>query len=210
MVKKCVRVYIEGGAEGRLADSIFRQNWKKFLFVLHDLARENGYHALEIVRGKGRGDAYRRFKRYKNNYPIDLCVLLVDSETAVTEDTLVWDVVKNREGDKWERPSWATENHLYLMVESVETWLLTDQDALNEFFKRDFNAKSLPTTNLEVRSRGEIDDALKNATRNCQKGIYKHGHANEIIGLVSPEKVKTLNHGKRLFQNLGDMIEGKS
>lgn len=62
MVKqRCVRVYIEGGAEGRTADSDFRRGWKKFLTELHELARRNGFHALEIVRGKGRGNAFKRF-----------------------------------------------------------------------------------------------------------------------------------------------------
>jgi len=31
MVKRHVRVYIEGGAEGKTADSDFRRGWKKFL-----------------------------------------------------------------------------------------------------------------------------------------------------------------------------------
>lgn len=208
MVKKCVRIYIEGGAEGKKADNDFRRGWKKFLIQLHDLARANGYFSLEIVRGEGRADAYRRFKKYKIKHPIDLCVLLVDSETAVPNGTLVWDVVKNRVGDKWQRPSWAAENHLYLIVPFVETWLVTDRDALQSFFKRGFNPKPLPTTNLETRSKNEIEQALNNATKSSLKGAYKYGQAHEIIELVSPDKVKTLHHGERLFETLGRMIQG--
>lgn len=208
MVKKCVRVYIEGGAEGKTADSDFRRGWKRFLTELHEIAMANGYNSLEVVRGKGRGNAYRRFIHHKTEHPTDLCVLLVDSETAVPIGTPVWNVVRNRIGDKWQRPAWATENHLYLMVHFVETWLLTDQTALQAFFKKGFNPKPLPTTNLENRTKSEVEQALNNATKNSSKGAYRHGQAHEIMELVSPDNVKTLHHGNRLFETLGKFIQG--
>jgi hypothetical protein len=209
MVKRYVRVYIEGGAEGRDANNDFRRGWKKFLNELHELARANGYHSLEIVRGKSRVNTYSRFVNYNKEHRDDLCVLLVDAETAVSEGTRVWDVVARREGDKWQRPSWATERHLYLMVHFVETWLLTDQDALQKFFKQGFNKRPLPTKNLEGRPKDEIMQALKKATRDSLKGPYQHGQAHEIIGIVSPAKVKTLRHGKRLFDFMGSLIKNE-
>jgi hypothetical protein len=210
VVKSCVRVYVEGGGQGKTADSDFRRGWKKFLNELHELARANGYHSLEVVRGKGRQNTFRGFTKHKSEYPNDLCVLLVDAETAVSEGTRVWDVVATRENDNWHRPDWATERHLYLMVHFVETWLVTDQDALEAFFGRGFNRKPLPpTTNLEGRSIDEIENALKKATQNSSKGAYRHGQAHEIIGIVSPAKVKALRHGHRLFHSLGALIRGE-
>lgn len=206
-MKKHVRVYIEGGAVGRTADNDFRRGWRKFLRELDMIARENGYQSLDVVRGKGRADTFRRFRHYKKQYPNDLCVLLADSETRVPEGTGVWDVVARREGDQWQRPDWATERHLYLMVVFVETWLLTDQEALSNYFKRGFNASPLPTTNLEERSKDEVERALEQATKGCQKGSYRHGQAHEIIENVFPERVRTLKHGKRLFEELGNLIK---
>lgn len=101
---------------------------------MHEIARNYGYHSLEVVRGKGRSNTFRRFTRHKAEYAEDLCVLLADAETAVPEDARVWEIVARREEDKWQRPSWATERHLYLMVHFVETWLITDPDALQSFF----------------------------------------------------------------------------
>lgn len=202
MVKRHVRVYIEGGAEGREAGADFRRGWKKFLKELHCLARKNGYQALEVVRGKGRTRTFNLFKEHKRKYPNDLCVLLVDAETAAPEGTGVWSVVERRKEDQWQRPHWATESHLYLMVHTVETWLLTDQDALRQFFKRSFNPKPLPSTNLESRSKKEIEEALDKAT----EGKYRHGQSHEIIGLVSQDRVKTLRHGERLFSSLDKLI----
>jgi Domain of unknown function (DUF4276) len=208
-VKTCVRVYIEGGATGSTADSDFRKGWKTFLGELVKLARTNGYHSLEVVRGKGRAATFRRFTNYQNEHPNDLCVLLVDSETSVPEGSRVWDVVANREGDRWQRPIWATERHLYLMVPFVETWLLTDQEALRKFFKRNFNPANLPTTDLENRSKDFIEQKLKSATEHCPRGAYQHGQAHSIIENVQQERVKTLRHGKRLFDTLSSLIKNE-
>ncbi|HJT66720.1 MAG TPA: DUF4276 family protein [Pyrinomonadaceae bacterium] len=199
-------MYIEGGATGKTAaDSDFRRGWKKFLSELRELAQEHGYHSLEIVRGKGRSNAFNLFVKRKAFRPNDLVVLVVDSEIAVATNTSVWEVVRN--SDKWQKPVWATDSHLYLMVHVVETWLLTDQEALKQFFKRGLNLKALPTSNLEDRSKTEIERALKQATKDTQKGSYTHGQAHEIIELVNPDNVKTLTHGKRLFTTLRKLIE---
>lgn len=210
MVKRHVRVYIEGGAHGKTADSDFRRGWKSFLKELHEFARAKGFQSLEVVRGKGRDNAFGRFKAHKQVYPNDVCALLVDAEVPVPNRTQVWDVVRNREGDGWERPSWATDAHLYLMVHFVETWLLTDQVALQRFFKRGFNQSPLPTTNLEARSKALIDQALKKATDGSSKGQYRHGQAHEIIELVRPDLVRTLKHGQRLFVTLKKLIEAEA
>ena len=205
MVKRHVRVYIEGGAEGKTADSDFRRGWKKFLNELHELARENGYHSLEVVRGKGRGNAFDRFIKHKNVWPDDLSVLLADSEMAVPTGASVWKIVADR--DKWKKPPWATDRHLYLMVHFVETWLLTDQDALKQFFNGGLKLNVLPTSNLEDRSTNDIEKALKRATKDTKKGPYTHGQAHEVIELVNPDNVKTLRHRKRLFTTLRELIE---
>ena len=209
MVKKHVRIYVEGGAEGKTADTDFRRGWKRFLTELHDLARGNGYHSLEIVRGKGRSEAFRRFTKYFVKYPNDLCVLLADSETAVASGQKVWDVVGKRIGDKWVKPEWATERHLYLMAHMVETWLLTDVEALEGFFKKGFLAAKIPTTRLEERSKKDVENALREATRDSSRGAYRHGQAHEIIEFVNPKHVRTLRHGNRLFDTLSKVIIGE-
>jgi hypothetical protein len=208
MVKRCVRVYIEGGSEGRVADSEFRKGWKRFLNELHLLARNNGYHSLEIVRGKGRANTFSSFTKHQAQHPNDLCVLLVDAETEAPEGVRVWDVVARREQDNWRRPNWATERHLYLMAHFVETWLLTDQEALQKYFDRGFNPRQLPTTDLESRTKEEIESALVAATKNSLKGRYQHGQSHEIIGITRTARVKTLRHGRRLFEVLGSFIKG--
>lgn len=209
MVERRVRVFVEGGASGKQADNDFRRGWKKFLDELHRLARANGYQSLEVVRGKGRADTFRKFKSSRETYPHDLCVLLVDSEGPVAPKQGVWDVVANRRGDQWIKPPWAGGRHLYLIVQFIETWLVADPDALRSFFKGGFAPEKLPTTNLEQQSKSKIEQALKAATRSTAKGAYRHVDATLIMEKVRPEKVKTLSHGRRLFSNLSDMIQDK-
>ena len=202
-----VQVFVEGGGSGNTQQhSDFRHGWSTFLSELRIIAQDNGYESLKIVRGKGRAMTFESFKKHKKKSPDDLCVLLVDSETSAPFTTNVWDIVRNHEGDGWQKPAWATEQHLYLMAHFVETWLLTDQEALRTFFRKGFNAKPLPTTDLENRSKGDVNKALHEATKNAQRGAYRHGQAHEIIELVCPERVKTLSHGKRLFEEMNQLL----
>lgn len=182
-MNRSVRVYIEGGATGRTADRDFRYGWKRLLNEPHILARENGYHSLEVVRRKDRARTFDRFTKYKKQFPNDLCVLLVDAETAVPSGSRMWDIVANRKGDGWRRPPWATESHLYLMVHFVETWLLTDQNALQQFFKKGLDLRVLPTTNLEGRPKHEIETALKRATQRSSKGCYQIAKHTKLLGV---------------------------
>jgi hypothetical protein len=203
-------LYIEGGAEGRASDSDFRRGWKIFLNELHQLARQMNFDSLEVVRGKGRANAYNMFKSSKTTHPYDLCVLLVDSEMEVAPGRHVWEVVAQRQGDHWKRPQWAHSDHLFLMVQMVETWLLTDHDALRSFFKeRGFETRHLPTTDLENRSKDDINEALRKATKSTGKGPYRHGQAHEILEYVRPDRVKTLTHAKRLFDTMERMISAQ-
>jgi len=207
-LKRTVQVFIEGGGDGNSRQhSNFRQGWSKFLSELRTIAQSNGYDALKIIRGGGRGRAFKSFKNHRKSLPNDLCVLLVDSETLAPITTNVWDIVKNRKGDGWEKPNWANEKHLYLMAHMVETWLLTDQEALQAFFRNGFNANPLPTTDLENRPTQDINRALQAATKNAQRGAYRHGQSHEIIELVRPERVKTLPHGNRLFEKMEELLK---
>lgn len=205
-----VRVYIEGGAEGHTADKDFRRGWGKFLRELRDLAHAYNFKTLDVIRGKGRSNAYERFVGHRKQCPGDLCVLIVDSECPVQAGDTSWGLVAGRQGDRWERPPGAIDDDLFLMVESVETWLLTDPDALERFFGRGFRRNALPTNDLETRTKANVAAALLAATRDTKKGRYRHGQAHEILENVRPENVKQLSHGRRLFEGLGNRIRANA
>jgi hypothetical protein len=121
----------------------------------------------------------------------------------------VWQIVSQRQGDGWRRPDWANARQLYLMVQFVETWLLTDPDGLAAYFKDGFRGDKLPRTNLEGREKEEIERALAEATRNTKKGVYRHGQAHEILEHVQPTRLRTLSHGMRLFNGIAELLTGQ-
>jgi hypothetical protein len=170
----------------------------------------NGFQSLEVVRGKSRANAFQRFEKHHLEFPGDLCFLLVDSEGPVGSTQSVWDVVARREGDRWIKPVWASDDDLYLIVQFVETWLLTDPEALRSFFGPETNVSKLPNDNLEARNKGDIERALREATKSCRRGPYRHGHAHAVLERVRAQRVKSLYHGNRLFEKLGERIKRKA
>jgi hypothetical protein len=93
------------------------------------------------------------------------------------------------------------------MVQFVETWLLTDLEALAKSFPGLARAK-LPTHDLESRSKADISRALRRATEDTKKGPYRHGHAHDVIFHVRSDRVETLKHGKKFFESLTKVIKG--
>ena len=175
-----------------------------------NLTEEKGGVFLPI-RGESRGATYSRFVRGLEQHPGDLCILLVDSEEPGTSTEELWQHVKMRRGDLWDKPAAAGEERLYFMVPMVEAWLISDPEKLEEAIGRCFDADKLPRGGLENRSKDAINAALAHATRNCPKekqySKKTHGRANALIGVIRPEKVKSLPHGKRLFREVRKLLE---
>jgi hypothetical protein len=74
-----VKLYIEGGGEGQLLDTLFRQGWRQFFEAADLLGRMPG-----IVRGKGREQTFDMFRTAViQARPGLLPLLLVDSEDPV-------------------------------------------------------------------------------------------------------------------------------
>jgi hypothetical protein len=99
----------------------------------------------------------------------DVAVLLVDAEAPVTA-TSPWDHVKARPGDGWDKPGAATDDHLHLMVQCMESWFLADRDAMRRFFGQGFQESALPpaTAKTEDVSKNDLYAKLEQATRSTK------------------------------------------
>jgi hypothetical protein len=104
-------------------------------------------------------------------------------------------MLKNRTGDNWDKLIGANEDNLFFMVECMESWCLSDKNALKSFCGKDFHENSLPNnTNLKSVNKKEIYAALEKATKDTTKGIYGKGaHSFKILGMLDPQKIK--DHG---------------
>lgn len=190
-----IKIYIEGGGEGKDLDSRFREAWTKF-FKAAGLAGQ----MPRPQRGKGRKNTYDLFcTALEHQKPDELPLLLVDSEEALEKGHSVWQHLKSR--DKWDKPNGANDEHAYLMVQVMETWLLADSEALSAYFGSNFKGNKIPAwTDLESVQKLTVFEALDKATAECGQKCYAKGKLSfEILGAISPQKVAAKCPNAKLF-----------
>ncbi|MEQ1840423.1 MAG: DUF4276 family protein, partial [Verrucomicrobiales bacterium] len=179
-----IKLYIEGGGDSALQDTLFRQGWQCFF----EKAGLKG-KMPSTFRGSGRTqtfDAYRiAVRTQKAN---ELPMLLVDSEDLVDSADSVWEHLQKRDG--WERPEGAGAEDAFLMVCVMETWFLADRVALQSFFHKCWNDRASPKwPDLESVPKESVLDALLRATATCGKKVY----SNRSKGKLSFELLKEIN-----------------
>jgi hypothetical protein len=196
-----VRLYVEGGGEGQLLDTLFRQGWTQF-FKAAGLAGK----MPSVVRGQGRAQTFDLFATavaHPRNGILPL--LLVDSEDPVAEGRSVWQHLEARDG--WKRPTGAAEDQAFLMVQVMETWFLADRDLLRRYFGgslRETHLRQWPV--LEAVPKPTVFDALAKATAGCQKQYAKGKVSYELLGRLSPHQVEAAcPHAKALLERLRRM-----
>lgn len=193
-----VRIYAEGGGEGQLLDTLFRQGWSEFFKTAGLEGR-----MPRVVRGKSRERTFDLFsKAVKTAKQNELPLLLVDSEGPVAAGHSPWQHLKDR--DDWNRPRGASKAQAFLMVQLMETWFLSDRDLLSDYFGAGLRRSHLREwTDLESVSKDKILNALRNATAGCRRPYSKGRASYELLGRLNPRKVEEkCPHGKALLDRL--------
>ena len=115
-------------------------------------------------------------------------MLLVDAEAAVDKDT---PRAHLQTRDNWNL-AFAADDMVHLMVQVMETWIVADPDPLAKYYGSGFRKNALPRTdNLETISKESAMDALNQATRSTQKGVYhKIRHASDILQRIDQRQVR--------------------
>lgn len=193
-----VKIYIEGGGEGQLLDTLFRQGWKQFFAAAGFVGKLPG-----VVRGQGRAQTFDLFATaVANPRGGALPLLLVDSEDQVEEGLSVWQHLEARDG--WQRPPGAAEDQAFLMVQVMETWFLADRDLLTRYFGKALRENHLrPWPSLEAVPKPTVFEALERATAGCPKRYSKGKVSYELLGRLDPQKVEASSpHAKELLDRL--------
>ena len=186
-----VRIYIEGGGEGKELDEVFRRAWKRF-FEAAGVRRKP-----RVIRGGGR---QHTFDAFRNRAPGDTVeetsLLLVDSEGAVRSD--VWEHLHIRDG--WVRPAGANDRQAFLMVQVMETWFLADVDTLQRCFGASFRANALREwPQLERVPKQTVFDVLAQASGRR----YTKRKAFDLLERIRPDCVENAcPHAKALLNHL--------
>ena len=194
-----VKVYVEGGGDGKSLRTRCRQGFSSF-FAKSNLAGR----MPQIIACGGRNSAFDKFRTALGSRNAEeFIVLLVDSEDPVADGAGPWLHLRTRDG--WERPDEATNENAYLMVQCMEAWFLADKDGLAAYFDQGFNRNALPgRREIEDVAKGDVLEGLKNATRQCKKGEYGKGrHSFDILERIDPAKVVDASpHASRLVETL--------
>ena len=198
-----VAIYMEGGGDSRDAKAVIRQGMDRLLQPLKDAARARALH-WKLVPCGGRDEAFRRFRDAAGNGGNAIIVLLVDAEGPVSGAPHLH--LQSRDG--WET-GFTDENAIHLMVQTMETWMVADPDALRRYYGQNFNGNVLPrTANLEEVAKTDVARVLNQATERTRKGRYhKIRHASDLLKRIDVERVKQrCPHCARLFDKLGQKI----
>ena len=198
-----IRIYAEGGGDRKDSKQQIRCGFGEFLRELRDLARQRRIHWRIIAAGP-RNSAFDDFMTALETHPDAFNVLLVDSEAAV--NTAPWEHLAQRDG--W-RVTNVPADHCHFMVQSMEAWLIADVDALERFYGPNLQKSCIPDNpNVEEIDKERLESALKDATRNTQKGCYhKIRHAAKLLELVNPDTVRSkATHCERLFTTINRLL----
>ncbi len=193
-----VRLVIEGGSEGRRQSGTFRAAWRNF-FQSAGL----NINRLIVVRGGSRNQTFDRFLSALRNAEADeLPILLVDSEGPVASGRSAWEHLLAN--DRWVRPPGVRDEQAFLMVQTMETWLLADRAALRDYFGPSFRENRLPSQyNLEDIAKETVMQSLERATVDCNKQYAKGAVSFEILGQINPDAVsERCPRAKALFDCL--------
>ena len=180
-----VRIYVEGGGDGEAQKREFRRGLSNFW----EKAGLKGKMPKTIVCG-GRNSTFDAFCIAVKTHRDDVSLLLVDSEDPFPPNMSKWNFLNRR--DQWEKPVEVSEKQVYLMIQTMETWLLSDRIELQKYYGNGFNVHALPSEQnpAESLNKQTMYDSLEKATlATIKKSYSKGGHSFQLIGLVDPKKV---------------------
>lgn len=181
-----IKIYIEGGGETPDQNDLFREAWSTF-FSKAGLSGK----MVRPIRGKGRARTYDLFcQAVATRRRDELILLLVDSEDLPQAGHTPWQHLKARKADGWEMPKGATGSDAFLMIASMETWLVADRASLKRFFPQLID-KHLPKwPALEKVTKKAVFDALDKATARCDKPYAKGMVSFDLLKAADPKVVE--------------------
>ncbi len=179
------KIYIEGGGDSK---------------ELHSRCREGFRHLLEhcgftgrmprLVACGGRQAAFDDFSiACESAGEGEFVALLIDSEDPLEVVEATWNHLHQR--DHWRQPDGARDEQVLLMTTCMETWLVADRQALRAHFGQCLHENSLPSqTNLESRTRSDVQGALVQATRGCKQGYAKGKCSFALLARLRPAELR--------------------
>ena len=200
-----VGIYVEGGGDSKELHARCREGFRKLIEKAGFKGRMPG-----IVACGGRQQAFDMFRTALGKGQGFHPILLVDSEDPVdaqnelsSDSAAAWNHLQSRDG--WTRPHGTNDDQAQMMVTCMETWIMSDRQALRKVFGARLQVSALlPVDDLEQRSRSDVQLALENATHNCghNKAYRKGRRSFQVLAELNPGTLMDLPHFKLLIQAL--------
>lgn len=200
-----IAIFMEGGGRGGGSRARLRNGMDVFLRELKETARANSWNLTPLCSGS-RNAAFKDFENARRRGNHTLVVLLVDAEGPVSASPREHLSAK----DGWNMRD-SKDDAIHLMTQTMETWILSDPEALANYYGRDFARNALPKSDdLERVPKKDVEQALKQATRKTKKGAYqKIKHASDLLKRIDPKKAREkCRHCERLFSVLNHAMAG--
>jgi hypothetical protein len=200
-----VFIYLEGGGDRADSRKMLREGMDAFLRTLKQAARDQCC-GWRLVPCGSHQSALDKFMAAVAQRPSDMNLLLVDAEGPLSSP----DPRKHLQAGGGRTIDCEAE-HVHLMVQCMETWIVADDGALAAFYGQHFQANALPRAqDLESVDKERIAQALKDATRHTPKGSYhKIRHGSALLGRIDPAMVRArCRYSDRLFVVVETQIRG--
>lgn len=182
-------IYVEGGGPTPEGRAQLRQGFDELLKAQKQKARERRFHWKLVLCGP-RGKAHEAFHNALKSKTDAIVALLVDSEGPVNGLDAASRVAHLTQCDKWDFQD-APAEHVHLMVQAMEAWILADTDALKAFYGQHFHESGLPKRpNLDEEPKDHLKSCLKRASKDTTKGEYEEiGHGSKLLAKLNASVV---------------------
>lgn len=181
-----VQIYVEGGP--LRADAEGLRNFRK-AFKQHFERLDPRLRSLEVI---ARGSTDQTITAYSKgilqNSSGNTIALLVDSDAPVTAKTPAAHLQSKLDAASVPPPA---RSNVFLMVQCMESWFITDTAALQHCFGREVRLSQLPQhQDIEAVLKNSIISALEAAVKSTpSKRYHKVHHGSRILGVLDPVKV---------------------
>ena len=201
---KRLTIYVEGGGKGSKASDLSPKLRNGFMeLVCNYLGISSRDRKFEVFPAGSRVAAKKAYeiavKQGKD------AILLMDSEELLTSPSCM-EHLTQRPSDKMVWSPHAKPADIHLMVTTMESWFLTDSNALAAYYGQGFNGNKFLKAGASCESiqKPTALEILKTATAKTQKGTYHKGnHPGDLIGKIDPHKIiQASPKAKSFFQEV--------
>lgn len=190
-----IKIYVEGGGDTKVLQAVGRMAMSSFLSnLIPD-------RTFSVTMCGGRKQTYDDFCTALKRKNQDDILMLVDAEAPVRTNGRPWAHLKNRKGDGWDKPENAADDHAYMMVQTMEAWLICDPEAWKKW-RQKVDASLLPNhQDIEIIDKPKLNETCETIFRSVGASYKDNKRINGfgILKHVNPERVAEKSIEARRF-----------